>query len=66
VALPGLALPAGPTSKISQGAAGRVSVEGYDPSKHDRFFEQAQGELADKGFITAAADDLITWARTGR
>jgi len=22
-------------------------------------------ELADKGFITAASDDLITWARTG-
>ena len=63
--LPGAALPAGPTSRISQGAAGRVSVEGYDPAKHDRFFEQAQGELADKGFITAAADDLITWARTG-
>jgi NADH-quinone oxidoreductase subunit B len=62
---PGLALPAGPSSRISQGGAGRVGVEGYDPAKHDRFFEQAQGELADKGFITAAADDLITWARTG-
>ena len=58
-------LPVGPTSRISQGGAGRVSVEGYDPKLHDRFFEQAQGELADKGFITAAADDLITWARTG-
>ena len=62
---PGAPLPTGPTSRISQGAAGRVAVEGYDPAKHDRFFEQAQGELADKGFITAAADDLITWARTG-
>ena len=63
--LPGAALPVGATSRLSQGAAGRVQVEGYDPAKHDRFFEQAQGELADKGFVTAAADDLITWARTG-
>ena len=50
---------------LPAGMAGRSAVEGYDPQKHDRFFEQAQGQLADKGFITAAADDLITWARTG-
>ena len=50
---------------VPAGAAGRALVEGYDPKVHDRFFEQAQGELADKGFVTAAADDLITWARTG-
>ena len=63
--LKGSSLPTGPSSPINQGAAGRVSVEGYDPAKHDRFFEQAQGELADKGFIQAGLDDLITWARTG-
>jgi NADH-quinone oxidoreductase subunit B len=50
---------------IPAGAAGRTGVEGYDPKLHDRFFEGAQGELADKGFLTAGLDDLITWARTG-
>jgi NADH-quinone oxidoreductase subunit B len=40
-------------------------VQGYDPKLHDPFFDGLSGQLADKGFITAAADDLITWARTG-
>jgi uncharacterized membrane protein YidH (DUF202 family) len=31
----------------------------------DAFFAQVNGELADKGFLVAAADDLIAWARTG-
>ena len=31
----------------------------------DSFFISVNNELADKGFIVAAADDLITWARTG-
>jgi len=37
----------------------------YDPKKHDPFFDGMSDQLADKGFITASADDLITWARTG-
>ncbi len=45
--------------------AGRARVEGYDPRIHDPAFDDIAGPLADKGFVTAAADDLITWARTG-
>ena len=50
---------------VPAGAAGRTTVEGYNPQAHDPFFDGISGQLADKGFITAAADDLITWARTG-
>ena len=32
---------------------------------NDPFFTGLNAELADKGFIVTAADDLITWARTG-
>ena len=46
-------------------SAGRTTVEGYDPKLHDPFFDGVTDQLADKGFVTAAADDLITWARTG-
>ena len=31
----------------------------------DAFFRGVNNELADKGFIVTAVDDLITWARTG-
>src|SRR5919109_1376608 len=31
----------------------------------DPFFSGLSDELADKGFLVAAADDLINWARTG-
>jgi hypothetical protein len=31
----------------------------------DPFSADLRGELADKGFLVAAADDLIAWARTG-
>ena len=37
----------------------------YDPRVHDQGFDGLSDQLADKGFITAASDDLITWARTG-
>jgi NADH-quinone oxidoreductase subunit B len=50
---------------VPAGAAGRTTVEGYDPKKHDPYFDGVSQQLADKGFVTAAADDLITWARTG-
>ena len=50
---------------VPAGAAGRATVDGYDPKVHDPFFDGVSQQLADKGFITAAADDLITWARTG-
>src|SRR3569832_335342 len=31
----------------------------------DPFFSGVNNELADKGFVVTAVDDLITWARTG-
>ena len=31
----------------------------------DAFFRGVNAELADKGFLVTAADDLVTWARTG-
>ena len=56
----------GPTSALSPyGAGARSSVEGYDPAVHDKFFEAVNTELAEHGFLTAALDDVITWARTG-
>ena len=46
-------------------AGARASVEGYDPKIHDPYFDRMSGMLADRGFVTAALDDVITWARTG-
>ena len=53
----GLVMPAG--------AAARAMVEGYDPQVHDAGFDRLSADVADKGFVTAALDDAITWARTG-
>jgi len=50
---------------VPAGEGARAAVEGYDPKRHDPYFDGVSQQLADKGFITAAADDLITWARTG-
>jgi NADH-quinone oxidoreductase subunit B len=61
----GAATPVGSGLIIPAGAAGRTSVEGYDPRLHDKGFDVLQGQLADEGFVTAALDDVITWARTG-
>ena len=47
------------------GEGARSTVEGYDPKKHDKFFEQVSDELDQRGFITAPLDDVINWARTG-
>ncbi|MBU7575470.1 MAG: NADH-quinone oxidoreductase subunit B [Hydrogenophaga sp.] len=56
----------GPTSALTPyGTGARSSVEGYDPAVHDKFFEAVNTELAEHGFLTAALDDVITWARTG-
>jgi NADH-quinone oxidoreductase subunit B len=64
----GVVVPPGAGSRASlvpSGAAGRSAVEGYDPQKHDPYFDGVSQNLADKGFVTAGLDDLITWARTG-
>ncbi len=46
-------------------AGARVGPEGFQPGAKDPFFDGVNAELADKGFVTAGLDDLITWARTG-
>jgi len=47
-------------------SSGRASVEGgHEVRQDDPFYAGLSDELADKGFFTASADDLITWARTG-
>jgi NADH-quinone oxidoreductase subunit B len=65
----GVIVPAGAAGRqnltVAAGAGARSAVEGYDPKKHDPYFDGVSQQLADKGFVTAAADDLITWARTG-
>ena len=64
----GVIVPAGPGGAaplLPANSAARTSVEGYNPQAHDPFFDGVSQQLADKGFITAGVDDLITWARTG-
>ena len=47
-------------------SSGRTNVEGgHEVRPDDPFYAGLSDELADKGFFTASADDLITWARTG-
>ncbi len=50
---------------VPAGSAARSSVQGYDPAVHDSYFEALSSTLSDKGFVTTALDDVITWARTG-
>ena len=50
---------------VPAGAAARSSVQGYDPQLHDAGFDALSSQLSDQGFVTAALDDVITWARTG-
>jgi NADH-quinone oxidoreductase subunit B len=51
---------------VSALSAGRSGVEGGAAVRaEDPFFAGLSDQLADKGFFVAAADDLITWARTG-
>ncbi|MGZ3305132.1 MAG: NADH-quinone oxidoreductase subunit B, partial [Asticcacaulis sp.] len=53
------------SNSTAYGTAARSTVEGYDPAVHDKFFEAVSTELDQRGFLVAAADDVITWARTG-
>ena len=47
-------------------SSGRAGVEGgFDVRPDDPFYAGLSDELADKGFFTAKADDVIAWARTG-
>ena len=42
-----------------------VSASGRPLKRDDPYFSEINNELADKGFLVTATDDLITWARTG-
>jgi hypothetical protein len=45
--------------------AGSASRCGSADNSSDPYFMQIRDDLADKGFFTATAEELITWARTG-
>jgi len=51
--------------QLPYGTAARSAVQGYNPKADDPFFKGLNDQLADKGFITAPADAVINWARTG-
>jgi len=53
------------TDTVPYGEGARARVPGYDPKAKDPFFNSLSDQLADRGFITAPADALINWARTG-
>lgn len=53
-------------TNLPRGMAARAGVEGGRPvSNDDPFYQAVNRQLADKGFLVAAADDVINWARTG-
>ena len=60
-----------PTALGSSPAIAQAPKGILDPSTgkpvgaNDPFFLEVNHELSDKGFFVAAADDLVTWARTG-
>ena len=54
------------TAVIAPPARGIVDPRtGRPVGADDPYFAGMKDELADKGFLVAAADDLIIWARTG-
>jgi NADH-quinone oxidoreductase subunit B len=53
------AIVAPPPKRVLTSPPGRIDGRG------DRFFAGLNDQLADKGFLVTATDDLITWARTG-
>lgn len=56
---------AGQSPVQSYGSGARSTVEGYDPAIHDKFFEQVNTELGERGFLVSSLDDVINWSRTG-
>jgi NADH-quinone oxidoreductase subunit B len=52
--------------KVPAGTAATAGVEGgAGVSGNDVFFQHVNAQITDKGFLVAAADDVIHWARTG-
>ncbi|WP_276577558.1 MULTISPECIES: NADH-quinone oxidoreductase subunit B [unclassified Bradyrhizobium] len=53
-----------PSPPLGRPALGRPGERRPDNTS-DPFFMTIRDDLADKGFFTASAEELITWARTG-
>ncbi|MBB4659488.1 NADH-quinone oxidoreductase subunit B [Parvularcula dongshanensis] len=62
---PGLAPQVVTARDVGYGTQGRAGEVGYNPTDEDPFFRHVSAELADQGFMTAPADAVINWARTG-
>ncbi|QYF87889.1 NADH-quinone oxidoreductase subunit B family protein [Brevundimonas sp. PAMC22021] len=62
---PGMGVIAPSSPLIPAGSGARSTVEGYDPAIHDKFFEQVNTELGERGFLVSSLDDVINWSRTG-
>ena len=52
-------------SRIITNETANFNPKDYDPKTHDAFYDGLSSQLADKGFLVAPADSLITWARSG-
>src|SRR5262245_31896797 len=50
---------------VAPKSRGLVDSSGKPLGADDPFFKDVSSELSDKGFLVTAAEDLITWARTG-
>jgi NADH-quinone oxidoreductase subunit B len=50
---------------VAPAPKGLLGADGRPLGSGDSFFTGINNELADKGFIVTATDDLINWARTG-
>ncbi len=57
--------PAAPTASPAPATASSIRAPAEPVGADDPFFAGLNDELADKGFLVTATDDLITWARTG-
>ena len=56
----------GSSPAIAQAPKGILDpATGLPVGANDPYFLEVNHELSDKGFFVAAADDLVTWARTG-
>ncbi|MCC2096971.1 MAG: NADH-quinone oxidoreductase subunit B, partial [Hyphomicrobiales bacterium] len=54
------------TPLVSQAPRGIIDpATGKPVGANDPYFMRINDQLADKGFIVTATDDLIQWARTG-
>ncbi len=50
---------------VAPAPKGLLGPDGLPVGQRDPFFTSINSELADKGFLVTATDDLINWSRTG-